>query len=49
VLESGHHGCDAVRGGFRALDVDDVVVHVADHDIGRLGASGVGVMAGAAL
>jgi hypothetical protein len=47
ALDSGRHGAVEIRGRLKALNLNNLVLHVVEHDIGRLAASGVGIMASA--
>jgi hypothetical protein len=48
ALDSRRHGTAEVRGRLQALYLDNPVLHIEDRDIGRLRASGVGIVASAA-
>jgi hypothetical protein len=46
--DSGRHGSAEVRGRLEPLDVNNLVLHIAEHDIGSVDAFGVGIVASAA-
>ncbi len=47
ALDSCRHGSAPICGRLQTLNLDDLLLHTADHDKGRLGASGARIVASA--